>query len=61
MLASHPRTARYVPEIDAYESWVSKTPFIVFFRLDGTADTLTVLAIFHHAQDRAAFDPDTED
>ena len=35
-----------------------KTPFIVLFRLDEQADTLTVLTILHHAQDHSAFDPE---
>lgn len=38
----------------------SITPFIVFFRLDETADVLIVLALFHQAQDRTRFAPDDD-
>jgi len=29
-----------------------------FLSVDAQADIITVLALFHHAQDRAAFDPE---
>lgn len=61
LLAPYPRTARYDAEIDAYESWVPRTPFVVFFRVECASRILRILAIRHHAQDRAAFDPDAED
>jgi len=31
---------------------------VIFYRVDAQVDTITVLALFHHAQDRAAFDPE---
>ena len=57
-LVTHPRTATFHSEINAFETWVPKTPFVIFFRLEPDNDVLRVLAIFHHAQDRSAFDPD---
>ena len=40
-----------------YETWIAKTPFVIFYRVNTEAETITVLALFHHAQDRAALDP----
>lgn len=60
-LVTYPRTARFHREIDAFETWVPKTPFVIFFRLEPENDTLRVLAIFHAAQDRTQFDPGTSD
>jgi plasmid stabilization system protein ParE len=57
-LVNYPRTATFIPEINAFETWVPKTPFVIFFRIEPDHDVLRVLAIFHHAQDRAHFDPD---
>jgi plasmid stabilization system protein ParE len=37
------------------ETWVPKTPFFVIYRTDVDADVLTILAVFHHAQDRTTF------
>ena len=59
-LVTYPRTATFHPEIDAFETWVPKTPFVIFFRLHPEHDILRVLAIFHHAQDRSQFDPDAD-
>lgn len=39
-----------------YESWIARTPFVVIYRVDDEAEVITVLALFHHAQDRAEFD-----
>ena len=41
-----------------YETWIAKTPFVIVYRVNTEAETITVLALFHHAQDRAAFDPE---
>jgi plasmid stabilization system protein ParE len=59
-LVTYPRTATFHLEIDAFETWGPKTPFVIFFRIEPEHDVLRVLAIFHHAQDRSRFDPDTE-
>ena len=57
-LARHPYAGRYIEDRDIYESWIAKTPFVVVYRVSAESDTIVVLALFHHAQDRAAFDPD---
>jgi hypothetical protein len=51
-LPAHPRMAIYHAEQDVFEHFIPNTPFVVFYRLNPDADELTVLAIFHHAQDR---------
>jgi plasmid stabilization system protein ParE len=56
-LAANPYTGTYIQERGIYESWIVKTPFVIFYRVNAEAETITVLALFHHAQDRAAFDP----
>jgi plasmid stabilization system protein ParE len=53
-----PHAGKYLDDRGIYETWITRTPFVVFYRVDIEADTITVLALFHHAQDRAAFDPD---
>ena len=56
-LESYPRTGKLLPRPNLYESWIPKTPFVVFYRVDEAADTVWVLALFHAAQDRSDFDP----
>jgi len=51
-LAVHPRTGIYRSERDIFEAVIPRTPFVAFYRIDTAADTLTVVAFFHHAQDR---------
>ena len=57
-LLAHPRTGLYHPEIKSFETWIPKTPFVVFYRLDDDAGALIVLAPYHHAQLRSAFNAD---
>jgi plasmid stabilization system protein ParE len=54
VLADHPRIGIYRPEQDVYEAFIPRTPFVVFYRIDAAGDALTVVAFFHHAQDREA-------
>lgn len=56
-LSAHPFSGKYLEARDIYEIWISKTPFVIFYRVSPQADTVTVLALFHHAQDRSTFDP----
>lgn len=56
-LARHPRTGRPIPEQDCYESSIPRTPYVVIYRIDVASDTLTVLALFHAAQDRSHYVP----
>jgi plasmid stabilization system protein ParE len=52
VLAIHPRIGMYRAERDIHEVIIPRTPFVVFYRIDEAADMLTVVALFHHAQDR---------
>lgn len=56
-LESHPRAGKLLPRPNLYESWIPRTPFVVFYLVDDAADTVWVLALFHTSQDRADFDP----
>jgi plasmid stabilization system protein ParE len=51
-LATFPRLGVYQPERDVYEVVIPRTPFIAFYRIDESADLLTIVALFHYAQDR---------
>jgi plasmid stabilization system protein ParE len=57
-LAANPRSGKYLEDRGIYEVWIARTPFVVFYRVSAEEDTITVLALFHHAQDRKAFDPE---
>ena len=56
-LSSYPRAGRKLEQSDLYESWIARTPFVVIYRVDDEAEMVTVLALFHHAQERSAFNP----
>ena len=56
-LPASPYSGKYLEDRDIYETWIVKTPFVIFYRIDAELDTITVLALFHHAQDRSRFDP----
>ena len=60
-LADHPRTGKRLSVADLYEAWVPRTPFVVFYRVDIAADTVWVVAVFHHAQQRSDFDPGADE
>lgn len=51
-LAAFPRVGVYRSARDVFEVVIPRTPFIAFYRIDALADTLTVVAFFHYAQDR---------
>lgn len=53
-LATYPRIGAYRSERDVYEVVIPRTPFIAFYRIDVSTDTLTVVALFHYAQDRTS-------
>jgi len=57
-LPAHPYAGKYLDDLGIYETWIAKTPFVIFYRVNTEIDAITVLALFHHAQDRTAFDPD---
>ena len=57
-LARHPRASRFILEKELYESWIPNTPYVLLYRIDASNKTLTVLALFHAAQDRSQFDPE---
>lgn len=47
-----PRLGVYRAERDLYEVVIPRTPFIAIYRINEAADVLTVMALFHYAQDR---------
>jgi plasmid stabilization system protein ParE len=51
-LAAFPRIGVYRSTRDVYEVVIPGTPFIAFYRIDASAEMLTVVALFHYAQDR---------
>jgi len=51
-LAAHPRIGVYRSGRNVYEAVIPHTPFVAFYRIDTATDTLTVVALFHYAQDR---------
>lgn len=57
-LPNYPYAGKYLEENGIYETWIGKSPFVIFYRVNAETETITVLAFFHHAQDRAAFDPE---
>jgi plasmid stabilization system protein ParE len=57
VLARHPNIGRPLIQFDASETWVPRTPFIVIYRVNPAANELTILAVYHHAQDRSKFTP----
>jgi plasmid stabilization system protein ParE len=57
-LSAYPDAGTYIEELGIYEAWISRTPFVVFYRVQPDAGVLTVLALFHHAQDRGTFAPE---
>ena len=58
-LAAHPDTTGTPhPVRDFYETWVPRTPFFIIYRIDLAAQVVTILGIYHHAQDRSNLDPD---
>ena len=56
LLAAYPKMGTYNAEKDIFEYAVPNTSFVVFYRLNAAIDHLTILAIFHHAQDRDSFE-----
>jgi plasmid stabilization system protein ParE len=52
ILAAHPRIGAHRPHRDVYEIVIPRTPFIAFYRIDAEAEVLTVVALFHYAEDR---------
>jgi plasmid stabilization system protein ParE len=51
-LAAFPRLGVYRAEWGLYEVVIPRTPFIAIYRIDESAEVLTVVALFHYAQDR---------
>ena len=55
-----PRSGRSVQGPDIYERAVPRTPFVVIYRINEENDMVQLLGYFHHAQDRADFDPESK-
>ena len=56
-LVRFPRASRFIAERSLFETWIPRTPYVVLYRVDDIDETLTVLALFHGAQDRSQFTP----
>lgn len=56
-LVSYPHTGTWDASWQAYEAWCPQTPFVIVYRIDQGENTLIVLAVFHHAQDRGSSTP----
>lgn len=54
-LADYPFLGLRCPRPDLYERVIPKTPFVCFYQVDVGRSTVTVVAIFHQAQDREGF------
>jgi plasmid stabilization system protein ParE len=52
VLATYPRIGVYRAGRDVYEIVIPRTPFVAFYRIDAAAEVVTVVALFHYAQDR---------
>lgn len=50
-LCPFPRTSRLIPERDLWETWVPGTRLVLWYTFDD--DTLTVVMVWHTAQDRS--------
>jgi plasmid stabilization system protein ParE len=61
VLVHFPRSATFNPDTKTFETWIPKTPFVVFYRLDEQKNDLIVVALFHHAQDRSEFVSDADE
>ena len=55
VLARHPNIGRRHAHLDVLETWVPRTPFVVIYRVKPEEEELTILAVYHHAQDRSRF------
>jgi plasmid stabilization system protein ParE len=51
-LAAFPRIGVYRARLNVYEVVIPRTPFIAFYRVEQAVDAVTVVALFHYAQDR---------
>jgi plasmid stabilization system protein ParE len=51
-LVAFPRLGVYRAGWDLYEVVIPRTPFIAIYRIDESAEVLTIVALFHYAQSR---------
>ena len=54
-LISKPPPGKKVKSLVLREAWIRRTPFVIFYRIDNKRKEITILALFHHAQDRSSF------
>ena len=57
-LARQPYLGRFMPERRVYRYVILRTPFVAYYHVGVGAHEITILAVFHGAQDRAEFEPD---
>jgi plasmid stabilization system protein ParE len=51
-LAAYPRMGIYRTRRAVYEVVIPRTPFIAFYRIEQAVEVVTVVALFHNAQNR---------
>ncbi len=56
VLLPYPRTGQFDPILELHACWIPKTPFVVFYRIDYARESLVIVAMLHHAQDRTSID-----
>ena len=47
---------RYLPDRNIFKHTISRTPFVIFYRINTDGDEIVVLAIFYGSQDRSEFE-----
>jgi plasmid stabilization system protein ParE len=57
-LAAQPYLGQFLRNRNVYRYVIAKTPFVAYYHVDSAAEVITILAIFHRAQDRSEFESD---
>ncbi len=57
-LGAQPYLGRFLRSRNVYRYVIAKTPFVAYYHVDSAAKVVTILAIFHRAQDRTEFEAD---
>ena len=55
-LAARPYMGRYLPHRRTYRLPVTRTPFVIYYRVNARAGRVFIVAIRHGAQDRSEFE-----
>ena len=57
-LGAQPYLGRFLPARKVFRVVIARTPFVAYYQIDRAAEVVTILALFHGAQDRTEFEPD---